>query len=428
MAIIKIIAAIILLYLQLFSINFIFFPLGPRSIFSLLSIIALINSKQVLGFFKNSGTTKWFIYLLLWTVLSLISILVNGTNDFYFISLLISQCNTLFSSVFLAYIFYFKFNYNSEKILDITIFSIFLFGLSGILMYFIPSIKDFILSITVRSSSYEQEFLGNTQNRFIGFGPAFFGAGVMSGLGLILLSVKLTSKLKHKSLYLFYILMYITILFSGVLSSRTTLIGFFIGLSILIFNAKFFSLKHLIPIIGVLLIIYWMAMYMIINNEKMNITDITRFGLEYYYNFTETGKLSTSSTDNLMEMIKMPKSFYTYILGDGYFTDPITSYFYKNTDIGYLRLLYYSGIFSLIALIMYYYKLFYSKWLTISNRKFIIHALFLYFLIINFKGLTNFNEFMFLILIVNYFQQSKIKMQNDKEFCKKNSSQFQSNI
>lgn len=421
MAIIKIITSIILLYFQLFSINFSFFPLGPRSVFTLLFIIILTNSKQVLGFFKNSGIIKCFFYLLIWAGLSSITVLGYGTRDFYFISFLISQCNTLLSSVFLAYIFYFKFNYDSDKILNLTIFSIFLFGISGIIMYFIPSIKDYILSITVRSSSYELEFIENTPYRLIGFGPAFFGAGVMSGLGLILLSVKLTSKLKHKSLY---ILMYLTILFSGLLAARTTLIGFFISLFILIFNYKFFRLKYLISIIGLLIIIYWITMYMITNNEKMNITNISRFGLEFYYNFTKTGKLSISSIDNLMEMIKMPKSFFTYILGDGYFKNPTTYGFYQNIDIGYLRLLYYTGLFSLISLIMYYYKLFYSKWFIISNRKFIINSLFFYFLIINFKGLVDFNAFIFLILIINYFQHSKIIVQNDQKFWKKHNSQY----
>ena len=428
MAITKTVVSIILLYLGLLSINFSFFPLGPRTIYSILALFLILKSKQLNLFLKSSEIVNSFGYLFIWGGLSLISVTIYGTKDFYFISFIISQLNSLLSSLFLAYVLYFKFKYNSDKIIDLAIVSIFIFEISGILMFAFPDIKDLILSITVRSSNYEQEFLNNTGFRLIGFGPTFFGAGVMSGLGLILLSYRLTSKLDHKVSYALYILVYIIVLFSGLLASRSTLIGFFISLFILIFNTNSFRIKRLIPITGILLILFWITMYMISNSEKMNITHITRFGFEFYYNFIETGKLQTSSSENLMEMIKFPKSFYTYILGDGYFVDPTTSFFYQGTDIGYLRIIYYSGVFALISIMIYYYKLFYSKWLLMNNKKIIINSLFLYLIVLYFKGLTDFNDFMFIFLIVSYFQQSENIQQNDAELHEKNNFKFKGNL
>ncbi len=169
MAITKTVVSIILLYLGLLSINFSFFPLGPRTIYSILALFLILKSKQLNLFFKSSGIVNSFGYLFIWGGLSLISVTIYGTKDFYFISFIISQLNSLLSSLFLAYVLYFKFKYNSDKIIDLAIVSIFIFEISGILMFAFPDFKDLILSITVRSSNYEQEFLNNTGFRLIGF-------------------------------------------------------------------------------------------------------------------------------------------------------------------------------------------------------------------------------------------------------------------
>ena len=64
-------------------------------------------------------------------------------------------------------------------------------------------------------------------------------------------------------------------------------------------------------------------------------------------------------------MIKFPDTFHTWIIGDGYFNNPgydpdflgeITSGYYKDTDIGYLRYIFYFGLIGLFALTVVFIK------------------------------------------------------------------------
>ena len=86
-----------------------------------------------------------------------------------------------------------------------------------------------------------------------------------------------------------------------------------------------------------------------------------RFGFEGFFALAETGSWSTGSNDILLNhMIVFPDSVKTWLIGDGYganpsgdpyYVGPDYHGFYKGTDIGYLRFLFYFGIFGLVALV-----------------------------------------------------------------------------
>ena len=76
----------------------------------------------------------------------------------------------------------------------------------------------------------------------------------------------------------------------------------------------------------------------------------------------ETGRWETGSNNILLNrMIVFPETFKTWLIGDGYIENPynLDPYyigpdyhgFYMGTDIGYLRFLFYFGIFGAIALV-----------------------------------------------------------------------------
>ena len=408
MGIFKKTIATIMLYLQLMSINFTFLPFSIRSTFSLLAILLIFNKSQIRQFLKTRTISLSFAFLFVWGLISFISIFANGTRDFYFISTIISQLNILLSSIFIIYILYFKFKYNSLDLINLIIFVIFLFNLSGIILYIFPTLNDLLFSVTVRSSPYEAEFLENIKFRFVGFGPHFFGAGVISGLGLILIS----SIFKNKNVNLFqtiyYLILFIVILFAGSIASRTTIIGFLISISNYFFKVNIFRLRNIPFIMGLSIFIFFIMNFINTNADSNELTALTKFGFEYYYNFKETGEFTTSSTENLKEMIKMPSSFLTYILGDGYFTDPNTSFFYKGIDIGYLRLIYYSGIIGLLCMILFYYNLINSRIMKNFFGSDFCYLILLYFAIVYFKGVTDINQFIILIIGFLYFEKFNI--------------------
>ena len=88
-----------------------------------------------------------------------------------------------------------------------------------------------------------------------------------------------------------------------------------------------------------------------------------RFGFEGFFSLAETGKWEVSSNDVLVNMVVWPDNLKTWIIGDGHFVseryDPyyigpvLNAGFYKGTDIGYCRFLFYFGVVGLLTFSVY---------------------------------------------------------------------------
>lgn len=95
-------------------------------------------------------------------------------------------------------------------------------------------------------------------------------------------------------------------------------------------------------------------------NSNAQFHDLMRFGFEGFFNLIEEGEWGTDSTGKLESMIVWPDNLETWIIGDGYFENQrndanyignaTTRGYYMGTDIGYLRFIFYCGIFGLIAI------------------------------------------------------------------------------
>jgi hypothetical protein len=101
----------------------------------------------------------------------------------------------------------------------------------------------------------------------------------------------------------------------------------------------------------------------------------------------------------MLNMYVWPSTFKTYMIGDGLYTDPISKKYYMNTDIGYLRLIYYFGIIG--TLTYFTFQIILIKSIYQLNKKFkcTFVIIFLYLIILNFKGFTDFFCFLILFLI-----------------------------
>lgn len=91
-----------------------------------------------------------------------------------------------------------------------------------------------------------------------------------------------------------------------------------------------------------------------------------RFGFEGFFSFVEEGKWDVHSNEMLRNMYIFPDNLKTWIIGDGYFDNPCDTDpyytghrwvgYYQNTDVGYLRFIYYFGVAGLIAFSLFMIK------------------------------------------------------------------------
>lgn len=137
---------------------------------------------------------------------------------------------------------------------------------------------------------------------------------------------------------------------------------------------------------------------------------------EIFRNFLNRGVLHSDSVNALANMYVLPDSLKVYLFGVGKYFDSTSSelMFYMGTDVGYLRLLFYSGLGSIFVFVAL--NVFGLAGVICSRSypgsydvKAFAFALFCVFIIVNFKGLQVMSIFAFAL----YFYASDKKNQTE---------------
>ena len=153
--------------------------------------------------------------------------------------------------------------------------------------------------------------------------------------------------------------------------ARTTTVGVLVALSYWVASSGICELslqkdkmrvwKYALILLCVVLPI---VIYLYSTNQQFH--DNIRFAFEGFFSLAETGKWETNSNSILKTMVVFPDNFKTWIIGDGYFENPYWSDpyyvgpnfrgYYMQTDIGYLRFLFYFGLVGLASFMIYFIK------------------------------------------------------------------------
>ena len=232
--------------------------------------------------------------------------------------------------------------------------------LVALLIDFNPAVKNVVDTYI----SQDQELL-NEIDRLYGIGAWLDVAGTRFSACLIMIAFLMNihkERLSVKQIWV-YMISYAIIGVVGNMVARTTSVGIAISLLYLlvVFKPWEFSIlksslgiwKHIVIAVLVLIPIVYV---LYTTNDQFR--QLFRFAFEALFNFIEKGEWETSSTNKLQTMYVFPESWKTWIIGDGYFSNPysdpnfVGKYiggYYMGTDVGYLRFIFYSGLVGLIA-------------------------------------------------------------------------------
>lgn len=153
----------------------------------------------------------------------------------------------------------------------------------------------------------------------------------------------------------------------GNMIARTSTIGILIAvlmwITIGVSPAYNRSIKGVWGRLLVIILIALIASVILYNTSYIFKSNI-RFAFEGFFNLFETGHWETNSNNALMNMFVFPDNIHTWIIGDGYLYDPagINPYYvgenypgyYKDTDVGYLRFIFYFGLIGLVSIVGYF--------------------------------------------------------------------------
>ena len=292
---------------------------------------------------------------------------VNNTSDYSYARYIISVAVWFFAAYFVVWLIR-----QIHGTVDVKLLGCYLIGVcvfQCVLAYSMtlsPALKRFVDSLMAGSIGTIGRFAG----RLYGLGAALDPAGLRFSAILVLdaFIISRTDFGKKPFQGALLIVAFLIISVIGNIMARTTTVGMIVGLVCIIVSlsiekdtAKKSSLLSVsLPVMLILLILsVWL--YNVFPDFRSNV----RFGFEGFFSLVETGRWEVHSNDVLRGMIVWPESLKTWLIGDGYFNSPLDNPdrfgqvyegFYMQTDIGYLRFIFYFGVIGLLGMISIFVK------------------------------------------------------------------------
>lgn len=356
--------------------------------FLLLVKLARSGSAQI-----DKGIFSVSLWAILVSLASLISMVLNNTPDDSYLGYVVSMWVWLAAAYFVVSAI--KFTHGSVTIERVCVYLITV----GVLQCFlaiavdtIPVVKTFIDRILAGEG-----FMGKNETRLYGLGCALDVAGTRFSALLVMIAFLLPKAAqKEKSgLYMTLLLVAFCVLVGiGSIIGRTTVVGAVLALLYMFYT---FLFKNNIPDDIRKKLMRWVVGGMFVGivvavglyNFSPQWQKYFQFGFEGFFSLAETGRWEVHSNSQLAAQFLLPDNAWTWIIGDGYIASTtIDPYyigkawtgFYKGTDVGYSRFLFYFGLIGLVI-----FSLFFVKVCQVcANRIKEYKYMFVIFLLINF--------------------------------------------
>lgn len=388
----------LLVFLIFFSfvngIKYSFLPVNTMLIWGIIGLVCVLCNLLTNTEKPNRRKLK---YILFWTIPMFLATIpatvFNGTDFYYIRDMIFIPITYIFGAYFVAFIVDKTYDNSSlDTFLRLYILSILLQSLLSLMMITSSNIQDILMSLINYSDLQADKLTGAMGFRAIGFGIEFFAAAIIMSIGLIVCLTEIYDD-NSKKQKIFYVLSFIFILCIGVILARTTLAGAIISLVVFAYVKVRKSTASIIKIMTLILFVFFILY--ILKDNIINLllgieNNYLTFALEVFINIGEGHGLESKSTNVLLSMYNiMPDNLFTWIFGDGYYRNPNNPLFayYKGIDVGYLRIIFATGILGLIAFLVSHFKILNKIQITNENKRIYIKiSLILLILVFLLKG------------------------------------------
>ena len=309
-----------------------------------------------------------FSMALVFSLACLFSVIYNNTADYAYASYFISMSVWLFGAYAVCQLIQ---KVHSE--ISIEIVAHYLIGVCvfqcvmALLIDNIPSVKSFVDAYVLQ----DQQFLTEV-GRLYGIGAMLDTAGIRFSIVLVLISylISISNTTNLKPYFPYYVISFFIIMIIGNMMARTTTVGVVMGI-VYLASKQFFSVEEK-PFkgksINYLLVGLFLTMFIVtyFYNTNIEFQKNIKFGFEGFFSLMEEGEWQVGSNEQLKEMLVFPETFKTWLIGDGYFNNPIGTDpyyvgelmggYYMGTDIGYCRFIFYCGVIGLLAFSLFMWR------------------------------------------------------------------------
>lgn len=301
-----------------------------------------------------------------------ISVILNGTPDYayatYVISMLVWTGGAYAVCHFLKQVHE---NVNIKLLCNYLTAICVIQCAMALLIDYNPWVKQLVDSVIEQG----QDFLSKpTVQRLYGIGACLDVAGSRFSAVLVLLGVVISKEFREKTSHVqvvLYIAAFMFISIVGNMVARTTSVGMVIAIIYWIYDSGIWKLHlkndYRVFFSWMTLAIAAIAFILVfLYNTDPKMKKLIHFGFEGFFALFEKGTWEVSSNEKLMTMYVFPDNLKTWIIGDGYFSNPYNTDpfyigvksggYYMGTDVGYLRFIFYFGLIGLSAFIAFFMK------------------------------------------------------------------------
>ena len=392
--IIKSIAVIAILFFILFPVKFHMIPISMNrlvGIFGMWCVAKFFTKYYSFSYFRR-GVGLFLGLLFLAVCMSLLSRQFDGQFYMFLITPILNLC-----AGFLIFVLYKEMKLS--LFCDLIIITQTIQAVLSFSMFISPQFADLVFSVIqlddITASKLDENLI---EYRLIGVGNAYFHAAATYGTTLLVLAIlpSMGASLIYRNKVVYWLIVALMIV-AGILSARTFM---FVFITLFIFvwlvhrNLMKIFVKGIKVAAGLIFVI--IVFFKILGNSISieRYEHMQKWAFELYEVYEETGELRTSSSDNVGAMYNIvPDNLSTWIIGDARFVEP--GGYYKDTDIGYLRHIFYWGILGSIIywlVIARYYKMTSELYNNSIMSKFFF-VLFIWDAILNFKGIISMASF-----------------------------------
>lgn len=339
---------------------------------------------------KNNSNLKFILMLFLIYIISIILVmLITMSLDFIFFVSFIRSLLYIFSTLSVFYVYrYFCYKYDLRIDFQTIVIKAAVFYIIGTIIFICcPPLKNIWSSIIVNFQRVDftsfVEYL--TRYGFAGYSGYLFAFWI-SATSISFSYKYLNNELKGKKQYIYIFLLLVGSFFYGRIGFVLTVINFGL-LSVYSFiNGRRKLLHFFIILIFIVIITGWILYFSI-----PDIQPFINWLLEPIFNYINGGKLESASTNGLKRFYEnFHPSDRTLFWGDGYWIGSDGKY-YGHTDVGFMRNIYYGGIFYTLIQYSVVFSLILCIFLWMKNNKkkgyfLISFLLFVNFVLFEMKG------------------------------------------
>lgn len=348
---IKKIIAFVLLFSFIYQISYVFLPFNIPFVMGLIGMPIFLYKNNSFPRDDKKYVKDILLSLLPVAIVATLSIIGNHSHDFYFVKWAIINMLYFFGAYLMFQLLRGAFrDFSFGRLVDLLVLCAVVQLSLTLVMYFSPEVKN-TLQPLIHESEIAKEAMERAASRLVGFGTHFFVSGTIHSFILMMIAFSFT--LRKVSLFKSVVMMlsFIFIAAVGTMMARTTLVGVFFAIVIVLLGRR--GKKYFISGLVLSTIIISVASVSFLDLIGDDMEKLFNFGFESFINFQQTGSFSTESTDDMLRLYIFPTTFETWLMGDAIYE--AGNGYYMNTDIGYCRLIFYFGVIGFIAYMWFEY-------------------------------------------------------------------------